>query len=151
MKAAGYKTAPATFGSKTVGNVFTPEGESIELLEDQSENVQITFDDGKVVNGRAAGPKMAAPILLHLSISTCRKVTSRRSRPGILRTLARCPAGAGTTEAANLPGLNINIFGVSKKLAPTKGRMLDHFGFEEEPECVLREITGKWSESRPDA
>ena len=65
VKAEGYKTAPATFGSKAVSNVFSPEGERIELLEDRSENVQITFDDATVVNGKAGGPKMAAPILLH--------------------------------------------------------------------------------------
>src|ERR1019366_2936704 len=33
-------------------------------------------------------------------------------------------------EAADLPGVNLNFSGLPTKLAPTKGRMLDHIGFE---------------------
>ena len=33
-------------------------------------------------------------------------------------------------EAVDLPGMNINISGSPESLAPTKGRMLDHIGFE---------------------
>ena len=33
-------------------------------------------------------------------------------------------------EAVDLPGININISGVPSAKAPTRGRMLDHIGFE---------------------
>jgi catechol 2,3-dioxygenase-like lactoylglutathione lyase family enzyme len=32
--------------------------------------------------------------------------------------------------AADIPGMNINFLDVQETLAPTKGRMLDHIGFE---------------------
>jgi predicted enzyme related to lactoylglutathione lyase len=130
MQAAGYKTAPATFGSKAVGNVYTPEGERIELLEDQSENAQITFDDGKVVNGRAGGPKMDVPILLHHVHFNVPESEIPRIKAWYIKNFGAVPCRRWHYEGVNLPGLNINISGVSKKLAPTKGRMLDHFGFE---------------------
>ena len=64
MKAAGYKVASSTIAPKTVGNVFSPEGERIELLEDLSENVQFTLDEGSQ-DGNAPQRKMAVPIALH--------------------------------------------------------------------------------------
>ena len=33
-------------------------------------------------------------------------------------------------QAVDLPGININISGVARAQAPTRGRMLDHIGFE---------------------
>ena len=33
-------------------------------------------------------------------------------------------------DAVDLPGININISGVAAVQAPTRGRMLDHIGFE---------------------
>ena len=33
-------------------------------------------------------------------------------------------------DAVDLPGININISGVDTAQAPTRGRMLDHIGFE---------------------
>jgi extradiol dioxygenase family protein len=35
-------------------------------------------------------------------------------------------------DAVDLPGININISGVDSTQAPTRGRMLDHIGFEVE-------------------
>jgi 4-hydroxyphenylpyruvate dioxygenase-like putative hemolysin len=130
MKAAGYKTMPAPSGTKLVGNAFTPEGERIELLEDQSENVQITFDDGRVVNGRAGGPKMAVPTLLHHLHFNVPESAVPQMQAWYIENFGAVPCKRWHYEAANLPGVNINISGDPKQLAPTKGRMLDHFGFE---------------------
>src|SRR5262249_21719623 len=44
MKAAGYKTDLNNTGTGKVGNVFSPEGERIEFLEDMSVNVKFVRD-----------------------------------------------------------------------------------------------------------
>ncbi len=43
---------------------------------------------------------------------------------------ARSRANGFHYEAADLPGMNLNFSGVPAKMEPTKGRMLDHIGFE---------------------
>ena len=35
-------------------------------------------------------------------------------------------------DAIDLPGINLNFSGVAEELVPTRGRMLDHIGFEVE-------------------
>ncbi len=130
VKAEGYKTAPATFGSKAVSNVFSPEGERIELLEDRSENVQITFDDATVVNGKAGGPKMAAPILLHHIHFYVPESSVLEIKAWYIKNFGAVSCKRWHYEAVDLPGMNINISGSPESLAPTKGRMLDHIGFE---------------------
>src|ERR1700730_16526678 len=47
MKAAGFNVPPSAIAPGKVGNVFTPEGERIELLENLSENVEFTLDEGQ--------------------------------------------------------------------------------------------------------
>lgn len=130
VRATGYKTAPATFGSKAVGNVFSPEGERIELLEDRSENVQITFDDARVINGKAGGPQMAVPILLHHIHFYVPEKSVGEIKAWYIKTFGAVSCKRWHYEAVDLPGININISGNPESLAPTKGRMLDHIGFE---------------------
>ena len=44
-------------------------------------------------------------------------------------------------DAVDLPGININISGVAEAQAPTRGRMLDHIGFEvKNLEAFCREL-----------
>lgn len=129
VKAAGYKTAPATFGSKAVSNVFSPEGERIELLEDRSENVQITLDDGKIINGKADG-NMAVPILLHHVHFYVPEGSVLQIKAWYIKNFGAMSCKRWHYEAADLPGMNINILGSPGSLASTKGRMLDHIGFE---------------------
>ena len=130
VRAAGYKTAPATFGSKAVSNVFSPEGERIELLEDRSENVQITFADAKVINGKADGPKMTVPILLHHVHFYVPESSVPEIKAWYIKNFGAVACKRWHYEAADLPGMNINIAGNPEVLAPSKGRMLDHIGFE---------------------
>jgi catechol 2,3-dioxygenase-like lactoylglutathione lyase family enzyme len=129
MKAAGYKVAASTIAPKTVGNVFSPEGERIELLQDLSENVQFTLDEGSP-DRSAAQEKMTLPIVLH----HIHFFVPEGSVPGIKawyeKVFGAVPGRRFHYEAADLPGVNLNFSGVPAKLAPTKGRMLDHIGFE---------------------
>ena len=129
MKAAGYKVASSTIAPKTVGNVFSPEGERIELLEDLSENVQFTLDQGSQ-DGNGAQRKMAVPISLHHIHFYVPEGSTAGIQAWYGKVFGALPGKRYHYEADDLPGVNLNFSGVPTKLEPTKGRMLDHIGFE---------------------
>jgi len=129
MNAAGYKVAASTVAPKTVGNVFSPEGERIELLEDLSENVQFTFDDPSK-NQTGAQQKMALPIVLHHIHFDVPEGSVPDIKAWYGKMFGAVPGKRYHYEAADLPGVNLNFSGVPTKMEPTKGRMLDHIGFE---------------------
>jgi catechol 2,3-dioxygenase-like lactoylglutathione lyase family enzyme len=129
MKAAGYKVAASTIAPKTVGNVFSPEGERIELLEDLSENVQFTLDEGPQ-DGNGALRKMAFPILLHHIHFYVPEGSTAAIQAWYRNVFGALPGKRYHYEADDLPGVNLNFSGVPTKMEPTKGRMLDHIGFE---------------------
>jgi catechol 2,3-dioxygenase-like lactoylglutathione lyase family enzyme len=129
MKAAGYKVVSSTIAPKTVGNVFTPEGERIELLEDLSENLQFTFDDPSQ-NAAAAQKKMAFPIILHHVHFFVPEGSVPEIKAWYGRMFGALPGKRFHYEADDLPGVNLNFSGAPSKMEPTKGRMLDHIGFE---------------------
>lgn len=129
MKAAGYKIAASTIAPKTVGNVFTPEDERIELLEDLSENVQFTLDEGSQ-DRNVAQRKMTLPIVLHHIHFYVPEGSVADIKVWYVKMFGAVPGKRFHYEAADLPGVNLNFSGVPEKAAPTKGRMLDHIGFE---------------------
>ena len=129
MKAAGYKVASSTIAPKTVGNVFSPEGERIELLEDLSENVQFTLDEGSQ-DGNGAQRKMAFPIGLHHIHFYVPEGSTAGIQAWYRNVFGALPGKRYHYEADDLPGVNLNFSGVPTKMEPTKGRMLDHIGFE---------------------
>lgn len=129
MKAAGYKVAPSTIAPRTVGNVFTPEGERIELLDDLSENVQFTHDEGSQ-DGTAAQQKMTLPIVLHHIHFYVPEGSVADIKAWYVKVFGAVPGKRYHYEAVDLPGVNLNFSGVPTKMESTKGRMLDHIGFE---------------------
>jgi len=130
MEARGYKTEPAPSGSKLVGYVFTPEGEKLEFLEDGSTNVVITFDDGTKVNGKAQGPRMTVPILLHHVHPFVPKNAVEEMKAWYIKNFGGVSSRRWEYVAVDLPGVNFNISGVPAELPPTRGRIQDYIGFE---------------------
>ena len=129
MQAAGYKVEASADSPTTVGNVFTPEGERIELLQDMSRNLLFTLDPG--YEGRLAQrTKMTVPIELHHVHFYVPESSVPEIKAWYVKMFGALPGRRYHYEAADLPGVNLNILGVPKKLAPTQGRMLDHIGFE---------------------
>ena len=128
MRTAGYKTAGSI--SKEVGNVFSPEGERIELQEDRSDHAEITYADGKIVNGKAGGDKMTVPIVLHHIHFYVPEKFVGEVQSWYVKNFGAVSCKRWHYEAVDLPGININISGDANPLAPTKGRMLDRIGFE---------------------
>jgi predicted enzyme related to lactoylglutathione lyase len=129
MKVAGFKVAASTASPKTVGNVFTPEGERIELLEDMSENVEFTLDLGPQ-DRSARQQKMTIPIVLHHIHFYVPEGSVADIKSWYAKIFGAVPGKRYHYEAADLPGVNLNFSGVPTKMEPTKGRMLDHIGFE---------------------
>ena len=129
MEAEGYKVAPSVIAPGKVGNVFSPEGERIELLEDLSENVQFTLDTQQE-NRRAPEQKMTVPIILHHIHFYVPEGSVAEIKAWYVKVFGAVPGKRYHYEAADLPGVNLNFSGAPAKLEPTKGRRLDHIGFE---------------------
>jgi catechol 2,3-dioxygenase-like lactoylglutathione lyase family enzyme len=129
MEAAGYKVAPSVIAPGKVGNVFTPEGERIELLEDLSENVRFT-PDRQQEDRKASEQRMTVPIVLHHIHFYVPKGSVAEIKAWYVKVFGAVPGKRYHYEAADLPGVNLNFSEVPAKLEPTKGRMLDHIGFE---------------------
>ncbi len=115
-----------------VASVLTPEGERIELFDDGlATNLGFTLDGG---GSDAAADrhnrKIEVPIIahhIHLNVPQDQVAAAKEwyaAHFGGVRGMR------WRYEAVDLPGININISGVDTSQAPTRGRMLDHIGFE---------------------
>jgi len=133
LKAAGYKTELAASATGKVGSVYSPEEERIELLEDQSINVKFVPDGAQ---GRyVPPPKMTVPITLHHIHFYVPETDIAKIKAWYVKFFSGIPGKRFRTdetgyEAADLPGVNLNIAEAHGQLAPIKGRRLDHIGFE---------------------
>lgn len=141
FRSLGVTVLPQNPGSP-LGNILTPEGERIELFHDGKENVPFHLDDGRrdVVAERLART-MTTPVTTHhfhlyLPMGQSKEakawyVKTFGALPGTRRGSIPASGGPQTVYlAADIPGMNINFLDVKETPAPTKGRMLDHIGFE---------------------
>src|ERR1051326_8662048 len=131
LKAAGYKTELAASGTGKVGSVYSPEGERIEFLEDMSVNVKFVPDKGTYVQ---AG-KMTDRIILHHIHLYVPENSVEKAKAWYVKVFSGVPGKRYKTEdppyeAVDIPGVNMNFAEAHGALAPIKGRMLDHIGFE---------------------
>jgi catechol 2,3-dioxygenase-like lactoylglutathione lyase family enzyme len=117
-----------------VGSVHSPEGERVELFDDEiATNLYFTFDDGKSdAAAERHNRKIEVPIVahhIHLNVPPDQVAAAKEwyaTHFGGIR------GKRWRYDAVDLPGININISGVETAQAPTRGRMLDHIGFEVE-------------------
>jgi catechol 2,3-dioxygenase-like lactoylglutathione lyase family enzyme len=128
---AGYKVQLSGSRTGKVGNVWAPEGERIELLEDQSINTKFAPDEGPYV----APPKMTVPITLHHIHIYAPQGAVAEAKAWYVKVFGMVPGKRYKTEgapyeAADLPGVNMNFAPAHGPVVPTKGRALDHIGFE---------------------
>jgi len=126
MKTAGYKVEPSQNGDGVVGNVYTPEGERIELLQDGTEHVEFVADSGKPMRGQ----NITAPITLHHIHFYVPEGSVSEAKAWYIRFSSGIPGKRWHYEAVDLPGVNLNFSESPDKMAPTKGRQLDYIGFE---------------------
>ena len=117
-----------------VASIHTPEGERIELFDDElATNLGFTIDGGgSDAAAERHNRKLEVPIIahhIHLNVPQDQVTVAKEwyaAHFGGVRGMR------WRYDAVDLPGININISAVPATLAPTRGRMLDHIGFEVE-------------------
>ena len=117
-----------------VASIHTPEGERIELFDDElATNLGFTIDGGASdATAERHNRKLEVPIIahhIHLNVPQDQVAAAKEwyaTHFGGVRGMR------WRYDAVDLPGININISGVEASQAPTRGRMLDHIGFEVE-------------------
>jgi catechol 2,3-dioxygenase-like lactoylglutathione lyase family enzyme len=135
LEAAGIKVVLSRTRGLEGGNVFTPEGERIEIFQQGIENVAFYPADlmaGVSPNetlGRLSG-EMPVPIMPHHIHLYVPEGAVAEAKAWYVRMFGAEPGRRWNYEAADLPGINLNFSERPTTMAPTQGRMLDHIGFE---------------------
>jgi len=133
VAAAGFEFDPSASG---VTNVFSPEGERIELFDDTATNLTFTLDNE--ADDGAADPVVArhnqplgVPIASHhLHLYLVDDAVEEAQR-WYATMFGGKPGMRWRYDAVDVPGINFNFsYNPDTGGAPTKGRMLDHIGFE---------------------
>jgi catechol 2,3-dioxygenase-like lactoylglutathione lyase family enzyme len=130
VEAAGLTVVPVA-GFPGVASVMTPDGERVELFEDAAQNLTFTQDPGynDAVAERHNRP-VAGPIAFHHIHVYVPEASVAEVKAWYVRMFGGTPGKRSQYDAVDLPGMNLNISGPPRGTAPTKGRMLDHIGFE---------------------
>ena len=117
-----------------IANVYSPEGERIELFDDTATNLTFTRDDGGAdpVSARhnrlLDGPVRSHHLHLYLVDDAVEE-----AQRWYAATFGGVPGMRWRYDAVDLPGINFNFsFNPDAGGVPTVGRMLDHIGFEVE-------------------
>lgn len=108
-RAAGIKilTPPETTATTHKANVMGPDDINVELVADSSLGVPIASHHIHFYN---------PPV--------------EETRAWYVTTFGATPGKRDIFEAADIPGINLSFSKSDRPLAPTKGRHLDHIGFE---------------------
>ena len=110
-KAAGLKTEPGNNNNPAQCFLFTPDDMTrVEILENKSLTVPIAFHH------------------VHFYVPGDTTVTEIQS--WYVKTFGAKPGKRGPFDAADVPGVNLTFTKSDTPTVPTKGRMLDHIGFE---------------------
>jgi catechol 2,3-dioxygenase-like lactoylglutathione lyase family enzyme len=119
-----------------VASVHTPEGERIELFDDGlATNLGFTIDEGGTHSGDDVAAarhnrKIDVPIIAHHVHLNVPADQVAAAKDWYATNFDGVRGKRWRYDAVDLPGININISGVEAAQAPTRGRMLDHIGFE---------------------
>ncbi|HEY3518802.1 MAG TPA: VOC family protein [Gammaproteobacteria bacterium] len=115
-----------------VASIHTPEGERIELFDDElATNLGFTIDGGgQDAAAERHNRKLEVPIIAHHIHLNVPQDQVAAAKEWYAAHFGGVRGKRWRYEAVDLPGININISGVDAAQAPTRGRMLDHIGFE---------------------
>jgi glucose/arabinose dehydrogenase len=130
VEAAGLKVARLN-GFPGVASVMTPEGERIELFENAATNLTFTQDPGfdDAVARRHNGP-LTSPIAFHHIHLYVPDGQVPAAKAWYAKVFGGIPGKRSNYDAVDLPGVNLNFSSAPRPTVPTRGRMLDHVGFE---------------------
>ena len=108
-KAAGVNVLPGLNGRQDQAFVVTPDGVRIEILEDKTQKVPIRHEHVHLALPESEIPKAQA----WYAKTFGGKMGTRNNAPVV-----------------NIPGAQIRFARADTKQAPTRGRVLDHIGFD---------------------
>src|SRR5712691_2039531 len=108
-KAAGVKVLPGGNGRLDQAYVETPDGVRMEILEDKTQSMPIRNEHVHFFLPEAEIPKAQA---------------------WYAKTFGGTTAIRNDAPVVNLPGVQIRFAKADTKQAPTRGRVLDHIGFD---------------------
>jgi catechol 2,3-dioxygenase-like lactoylglutathione lyase family enzyme len=115
-----------------VASVYTPEGVRIELFDDTlATNLGFTVDSGPhdSVTGRH-NRTIDVPIIAHHIHLYVPEGDVEAARDWYARYFGGVKGQRWRYPAVDLPGINLNFSETRVPRAPTRGRALDHIGFE---------------------
>jgi catechol 2,3-dioxygenase-like lactoylglutathione lyase family enzyme len=114
-----------------VASVTSPEGERIELFEDAALNLTFTPDRGyRDAAAERHNRPLAVPVAfhhIHLYLPPGQVAAAKAWYVGMFGGV---PGKRSNYEAVDLPGINLNLSEAPRPTVPTRGRRLDHIGFE---------------------
>ncbi|MEO8259421.1 MAG: VOC family protein [Acidobacteriota bacterium] len=114
-----------------VGSINTPEGERIELFENAATNLTFTLDSGgnDATADRHNHP-LPIPIAFHHIHLYVPQGAAVEAKNWYAQTFGGVPGKRSNYDAVDFPGVNLNFSSNAAASVPTRGRMLDHIGFE---------------------
>lgn len=115
-----------------VAYVFGPEGERIELFDDtRATNLGFTIDGGGAdAAAERHNRKIDVPIIAHHIHLYVPETDIAAAKEWYAATFGGVRGKRWRYDAVDLPGINLNFSASAEALAPTRGRRLDHIGFE---------------------
>lgn len=132
LEAKGFEL-PTNDQFPGIASVYTPGGERIELFDDKlATNIGFEQDAGyhDPVAERHNEP-LTAPIVSHHTHFYLPEDQVEAARDWYVDHFGATPGERWRYLAADLPGMNLNFSASPNgRQAPTRGRMLDHIGFE---------------------
>src|SRR5258706_7160152 len=108
-KAKGVKVLPGGNGRLDQAYVETPDGLRMEILEDKTQSVPIRNEH------------------IHLSLT---EAEIPKAQAWYAKTFGGKPGTRNNAPVVDLPGVQIRFAKADTKQAPTRGRVLDHIGFD---------------------
>lgn len=131
LEASGVKTTRANEFAG-IAYALTPEGERIELFDTElATNIGFTLDPGftDAVAERHNRPMTAAIVSHHIHLYVPADDVLK-AKSWYAQMLGATPGKRWRYDAVDVPGINLNFSTAPNPTAPTKGRRLDHIGFE---------------------
>jgi catechol 2,3-dioxygenase-like lactoylglutathione lyase family enzyme len=108
-KAAGVQVLPGGNNRLDQAFVVTPDGVRIEILEDKAQSVPIRHEH------------------VHLSVPAAEVP---KAQAWYAKTFGGKPGTRNNAPVVDLPGVQVRFATADKPQAPTRGRVLDHIGFD---------------------
>src|SRR5437867_8649770 len=108
-KAAGVTVLPGNNNRLDQAFVETPDGVRIEILEDKTQSIPIRNEH------------------VHLSLP---ETEISKAQAWYAKTFGGKPGSRNNAPVVDIPGVQIRFARADAKQAPTRGRVLDHIGFD---------------------